>query len=60
MAVYKEKFEPINFGLASYDHYYEDALAALKKAGFNIVFAELKKQFSEFKLQARSGEDNPS
>lgn len=60
MAVYKEKFEPINFGLASYDHYYEDAIAALKKAGFDIVFAELKKQFSEFKLQARSGEDNPS
>ncbi|CAM4389423.1 putative aldouronate transport system substrate-binding protein [Paenibacillus endophyticus] len=51
MAVYKEKIEPINFGLASYEEYYEDAIAALKKAGFDIVFAELKKQFSEFQLQ---------
>ncbi|WP_127495330.1 ABC transporter substrate-binding protein [Paenibacillus glycanilyticus] len=51
MAVYKEKFEPINFGIASYDQYYDDALAALKKAGFDIVFAELKKQFSEFQRQ---------
>ncbi len=51
MAVYKEKFEPINFGIASYDHYYDDALAALKKAGFDIVFDELKKQFSEFQRQ---------
>jgi putative aldouronate transport system substrate-binding protein len=51
MAVYKEKIEPINFGLASYEEYYEDAIAALKKAGFDIVFAELKKQFAEFQLQ---------
>jgi putative aldouronate transport system substrate-binding protein len=51
MAVYKEKFEPINFGLASYDEYYEDAIKALKKAGFDLVFAELTKQFSEFQLQ---------
>lgn len=48
MAVYKEKFEPINFGLAGYDEYYDDAIAALKKAGFDAVFAELKKQFAEF------------
>lgn len=51
MAVYKEKFEPIHFGLASYDDYYEDAIIALKKAGFDAVFAELKKQFAEFQLQ---------
>ncbi|MGO4547999.1 ABC transporter substrate-binding protein [Paenibacillus sp. 2TAB23] len=51
MAVYKEKIEPINFGLASYEEYYDDAIAALKKAGFDIVFAELKKQFTEFQLQ---------
>ncbi len=51
MAVYKEKIEPINFGLASYEEYYEDAIAALKKAGFDIVFTELKKQFAEFQLQ---------
>ena len=51
MAVYKEKFEPINFGLASYEQYYEDAIAALKKAGFDLVFDELKKQYSEFRLQ---------
>ncbi|MHA6480411.1 ABC transporter substrate-binding protein [Paenibacillus sp. strain BS8-2] len=51
MAVYKEKVEPINFGLASYDLHYTDAVAALKKAGLDIVFAELKKQFSEFRKQ---------
>ncbi|MGO4371338.1 DUF3502 domain-containing protein [Paenibacillus sp. MCAF20] len=51
MAVYKEKLEPIIFGLASYDQYYEDAIASLKKAGFDIVFAELNKQFTEFQLQ---------
>lgn len=51
MAVYEEKFEPINFGLASYELYYEDALTALKKAGFDIVFAELNKQFAEFQRQ---------
>lgn len=51
MAVYKEKFEPINFGLAGYEEHYEDALAALKKAGFDLVFAELQRQFSEFRLQ---------
>lgn len=51
MAVYKEKFEPINFGLANYEDYYEDAITALKKAGYDIVFAELNKQFSEFQLQ---------
>ncbi|MDH6369965.1 hypothetical protein CA600_06850 [Paenibacillus sp. VTT E-133280] len=48
MAVYKEKFEPINFGLANYEEYYQDAITDLKKAGFDIVFTELKKQFSEF------------
>lgn len=51
MAVYKEKFEPISFGLASYEEYYDDALAALKKAGFDIVFAEVQRQFQQFQLQ---------
>ena len=64
MAVYKEKFEPINFGLASYDEFYDDAITALKKAGYDIVFAELKKQYSEFKLQKSEAksemERNPS
>lgn len=57
MAVYKEKFEPISFGLASYDAYYDDALAALKKAGFDIVFAEVKKQFEQFQLQQQEEAD---
>jgi putative aldouronate transport system substrate-binding protein len=48
LAVYKEKFDPINFGLASYDKGYKDALASLKKAGYDKVFAELQKQFAEF------------
>lgn len=48
MAVFKEKFEPIHFGLISYEDHYEEALAALKKAGFDTVFAELKRQFSAF------------
>lgn len=51
MAVYKEKFEPISFGLASYEEYYDDALAALKKAGFDIVFAEVQRQFQQFQMQ---------
>lgn len=55
MAVYKEKFEPIHFGLASYDDYYEDAITALKKAGLDAVFAELKKQFSEFRASTLTG-----
>lgn len=48
LAVYKEKFDPINFGIISYDKHYADALASLKKAGYDKVFAELQKQFSEF------------
>ena len=52
MAVYKEKFEPIAFGLVPYDEYYEDAIAALKKAGFDTVFAELKKQYAEFRKKS--------
>lgn len=56
MAVYKEKFEPINFGLASYEEYYQDAITALKKAGFDLVFAELNRQFSEFQLQHQDAE----
>ncbi|MFC4098423.1 ABC transporter substrate-binding protein [Paenibacillus xanthanilyticus] len=55
MAVYKEKFEPINFGLAGYEAYYDDAIQALKKAGYDVVFAELKKQFSAFKRQHLRG-----
>ncbi|WNS43931.1 ABC transporter substrate-binding protein [Paenibacillus sp. MMS20-IR301] len=56
MAVYKEKFEPINFGLAGYEEYYPDAIADLKKAGFDTVFTELKRQFAEFAAGRRAAE----
>ncbi|WP_168119981.1 ABC transporter substrate-binding protein [Paenibacillus sp. HB172176] len=51
MTVYKEKFEPINFGLVGYDEGYEDAIQSLKKAGLDIVFAEVKRQFEAFRAQ---------
>ena len=48
MTVYKEKFEPINFGLVGYDEGYEDAIRSLKKAGLDAVFAEVSRQFQAF------------
>ncbi|QJD83892.1 extracellular solute-binding protein [Cohnella herbarum] len=52
MAVYKMRFEPINAGLVNYDENFQEALASLKKAGYDKVFAELKKQYSEFQASA--------
>ncbi|MFC5405538.1 extracellular solute-binding protein [Cohnella soli] len=52
MAVYKMKFEPINAGLVGYDDSFQDALAALKKAGYDKVFAELQRQYAEFRASA--------
>ncbi|MFC5529656.1 ABC transporter substrate-binding protein [Cohnella yongneupensis] len=51
LTVYKEKFEPINFGLVGYDEGYADAIQALKKAGFDKVFEEARSQFETFREQ---------
>lgn len=49
LTVYKEKFEPINFGLVGYDEGYEDAILSLKKAGLDKVFEEVRSQFQAFR-----------
>lgn len=49
LAVYNEKFVPINMGIVSYDKQYAGAMAALKKAGFDKVWAELQRQYAAFR-----------
>ncbi|MFD0670987.1 ABC transporter substrate-binding protein [Cohnella sp. GCM10027633] len=53
LTVYKEKFEPINFGLVGYDAGYADAIQSLKKAGLDKVFEEARSQFQAYQSTAR-------
>lgn len=49
LTVYKEKFEPINFGLVGYDEAYPDAIRSLDKAGLGKVFEEVRSQYQAFR-----------
>jgi putative aldouronate transport system substrate-binding protein len=53
LTVYKEKFEPINFGLVGYDEGYADAIRSLKKAGLDRVFEEVQSQYEAFRKKTR-------
>ena len=57
LTVYKEKFEPINFGLVGYDEGYEQAVYSLKKAGLDIVFEEVRNQFQAFREKTGDGHE---
>ncbi|RED63279.1 extracellular solute-binding protein [Cohnella lupini] len=53
LTVYKEKFEPINFGLVGYDEGYADAIHSLKKAGLDRVYEEVRSQYEAFRKKTR-------
>ncbi|QHW32728.1 extracellular solute-binding protein [Paenibacillus rhizovicinus] len=54
LAVYNEKFVPINMGIVSYDKGFGDAMDALKKAGYEKVWNELKLQYDAFRADQAS------
>jgi putative aldouronate transport system substrate-binding protein len=54
LAVYSEKFVPINAGIVSYEKQYDSAIAAIKKAGYDKVWAELQKQYAAFQASQSS------
>nr|WP_273388160.1 ABC transporter substrate-binding protein [Cohnella zeiphila] len=49
LAVYNEKFVPINIGIVSYDKQFGQAMDALKKAGYGQVWDELQRQYAAFR-----------
>lgn len=57
LAVYNEKFLPINLGIVSYDQAYPSSMEALKKAGYEKVWAEFKRQYAEFRAVQTSRAD---
>lgn len=54
LAVYNEKFVPINMGILPYDKGFAEAIGALKKAGYEKVWAELQRQYREFQTNQAS------
>ncbi|AZN41001.1 extracellular solute-binding protein [Paenibacillus albus] len=57
LAVYNEKFVPINVGIVSYADHYKAAIAALKTAGYDKVWAELQKQYAAFRASQSAAAD---
>ncbi|THF83498.1 extracellular solute-binding protein [Cohnella fermenti] len=56
LAVYNEKFVPINLGIVDYEEHFSAAMDALKKAGYDQVWDELQRQYASF----RSGQTSLS
>lgn len=54
LAVYNEKFAPINLGIASYDKEFHGSMKALKRAGYDKVWEELQRQYSAFRAGSAS------
>lgn len=57
LAVYNEKFAPINLGIAGYDQEFPSAMQALKKAGYDKVWDELQRQYAAFRAGQTSLSD---
>lgn len=57
LAVYNEKFLPINLGIVGYDQAFPGSMEALKKAGYDKVWAELKRQYADFRAAQTSRAD---
>jgi len=57
LAVYNEKFLPINLGIVDYDQAFPSAMQALKKAGYDKVWTEFKRQYAEFRASQTSRAD---
>ncbi|NBD27242.1 extracellular solute-binding protein [Paenibacillus glycinis] len=49
LAVYNEKFVPLNMGIVGYDKQFAGAMDALKKAGYDKVWDELQRQYAAFR-----------
>ncbi|MBM7567757.1 ABC transporter substrate-binding protein [Paenibacillus sacheonensis] len=57
LAVYNEKFVPINMGIVGYDEQFGGAMSALKKAGYDRVWNELQRQYLAFRAGQTSRAD---
>ncbi|WP_271749895.1 ABC transporter substrate-binding protein [Cohnella rhizoplanae] len=49
LAIYNEKFLPINLGIVSYDKEFPGSMEALNKAGYDKVWGELQRQYAAFR-----------
>ncbi|MEK0312591.1 extracellular solute-binding protein [Cohnella sp. 56] len=57
LAVYNEKFLPINLGIVGYDQAFPGSMEALKKAGYDKVWGEFKRQYADFRAAQTSRAD---